>query len=372
MYEASAGFAASLYGGRMKTKCEVLSSGQPIAELTFTSGDVSVEAQRSTRRTLNMTFTPDEDVVPNETTDLLFPAGNELKVYRGLIRSSDGVEELIPLGVFGFNTVTVTEDSGYQIEVSGFDRAETVRQNVFLVSWVVVKGTPLPDAISEILIDRAPNLPALNLKGTTDVTTPLVVYQPGTDPWEAVTSLATAAGLQIYFDPDGVPTLDNIPIPSRSTTVITYDLDDPTGTHPVVTLTRELSTANTYNGVIASGEGTDLVRPLRAEKWDDNPASPFYYLGPYGKKPYFYSSPLLLTAQQCEDAAAAQLAKLSGATESATWQGVVDPRLEAYDVFWLKRDRVGVDTAFMIDSLHIPLTAEGSMSAVGRTVIGAV
>jgi hypothetical protein len=370
MYDASAEFAAALYGGKALAKCEVLTDGQPVAELRFTTGDVSVEAQRSTRRTMNMTFLPD-DVVPDEATDLLFPAGNELKVHRGVVRH-DGVEELVPLGVYGFDTVAVTEDQGYTIQVSGFDRAEKVRQNVFTESWPITKGTSLSDAISEILANRVPQFPALSMLASTDATTPLVVYGPGQDPWEACQSLATAAGMQLYFDPDGVPTLNSIPVPSHTTAVLTYDLDDPNGTHPMVTLTRELTTGNTYNGVIASGEGTDLVRPLRAERWDDNPTSPFYYLGEYGKKPFFYSSPLLLTEEQCIDAAQAQLSKLSGAVESASWQGIVDPRLEAYDVFWLKRDRIGVDAAFMIDSLTIPLTAEGSMQAVGRTVVGSV
>jgi hypothetical protein len=121
--------------------------------------------------------------------------------------------------------------------------------------------------------------------------------------------------------------------------------------------------------VVAAGEGTDLVRPLQATAWDADPESPFYYEGPYGKKPFFWSSPLILTLDQAKQAARAKLKKVMGGIEMLTWDIVPDPSLDGYDVVAVKRDRAGVGDNYVIESMQIPLDSTNPMTVSGRTSI---
>ncbi len=122
------------------------------------------------------------------------------------------------------------------------------------------------------------------------------------------------------------------------------------------------------NGVIASGEGSELDVPVRGEAWDDDPASPTYRYGPFGMVPRFYSSPLLTTDEMCETAAASILRTLLGRSETLAWQHVVHPGLAPLDVVALE-DAAGTMRRYVLDEVTVPLDIGSAMSAKARDTL---
>jgi hypothetical protein len=133
-----------------------------------------------------------------------------------------------------------------------------------------------------------------------------------------------------------------------------------------LTLVRRVTDENTYNKVIATGEGTSTEVPVRAVWIDDDPASPTYYLGPYGTVTLRFTSPMILTQEQAQDAADALGRRVKGATEAVEIDVIPMPAIEPGDVVTLTRGRSKVEGRFLIDQVRIPLGVEESMHVVGR------
>lgn len=362
MYPVPAVFtAATLRGHKAIVKVELWQHGSYVAPLPVISGAVTLDGARPVRASMSLSVAG-EDMLDAMGGDLLFPATAQLRPHRGISLPYVG-DLYVPLGVFTFDDLELSEGrDGIEVNISANDLSARYSASLSTNVVVVDAGSTVTEAIGLVLsaLDSA----AIDDKSSgSSWVTPQVVYQPGTDLWSAAVSIATAHGKQLYLSRTGVPTLDDIPDPQGATPHRTFNIDDGA---VVTNYSHVLSTQNTYNGVIASGEGTDLVRPLKAEAWVTDPDSPFYYLGPYGKKPYFYSSPLLLELAQVESAASALLKKMSGATQSLSWSTMPDPSLDPFDVIEFSRERTNISDTFLVDTVTIPLNPEEPMSLVGR------
>jgi hypothetical protein len=124
---------------------------------------------------------------------------------------------------------------------------------------------------------------------------------------------------------------------------------------------------NTYNGIVVTGESPDITEPVRGEAWDTNPASPTYYLGPFGKAPKFYTSTFITTQNQAQGAADSMLAAVLGHAERLEWSQVVHPGLSPFDVVLVEL-AAGVLTPFILDALTIPLAVGETATATARTI----
>jgi len=116
----------------------------------------------------------------------------------------------------------------------------------------------------------------------------------------AIVALLTSAGAELFFDDTGLIVARNQP---RLTSALVWTVD--AGESGVLlTADRERSRARTYNTVVVTCESIDGLVPWAPQiAYDDDPASPTYYLGPFGLVPYFYVSPLLTTTAQALAAA---------------------------------------------------------------------
>jgi hypothetical protein len=183
------------------------------------------------------------------------------------------------------------------------------------------------------------------------------------DPWREALKIAESAGMDLYFDENGICRMRPIPNPDLGLPLMTYE----DGSESVLTdLSRSLSSDDTYNGVIFTGEGTNLSIGVLGEAWDENPASPTYRYT-YGETPLFKSSATVLTVAEAEEAARAELRKVIGASEKITWNQLVNPAHDVYDLVKVVRSPSGVDATLMLDSVSIPLAPSGTMNAVGRS-----
>jgi Domain of unknown function (DUF5047) len=363
MYPVSAEFRSIVSSGAQRpiVKAEVLFSGSSVTDLTLQpGGSVTIDNTREgSVRSLSLTCAPDADAWRWLTT-----LGAEIKVWRGFVLS-DGTEELVPLGVFVIDSDIVEDERG-SIPISAADRAARISRNRWADPYVVPSGTDLGEAIVSILLSRWAQCPtSIETTGVTlDVQS---VFQIGadSDPWKDARGLATAMGYDLYFDGDGIAALRPIPDLNTTQPCMTYYSGD-----LCIVLGRKRGAAMSavYTGVIASGEGSGVDTPVQAKVWDEDPASPTYHYGPLGEIPYFYSSPLLTTATQCELAGTTLLQKVRGKTEQMSWTLVANPAHDAYDVVSLVDVESSAEDRYILDVLKIPLD-NTTMSATARATV---
>ena len=102
--------------------------------------------------------------------------------------------------------------------------------------------------------------------------------------------------------------------------------------------------------------------------WDDNPESPTYYLGAYGKRPWpRKSTPYAATQAQLDAAARRELLTYLSRGEPIRFAALPDPAREEGDAVRVRNLRGGVaDAPYVIDQLEIPLTERDLMQVAGR------
>lgn len=339
---------------------EIISTAQPI------SGEVTIDSRRDIRRQCTIEFIDrDNTLVPkNNRSAILLPYNREIKIYRG-IQFADGTEELVPLGVFILTTVEITDTpEGVRISVQGSDRSlRIIRAKWTNHDFYIEAGTSKENAIKSILIDKFANVqtifPATNQ--TTDLTYPTL--DQSSNPWKESLKIAESAGMDLFFDENGVARMRPIPDPDSGIPLLTYT---DTAESVLTSLSRSLSSDESFNHVIYTGEGTNLSIGVIGEAKDENPASPTY-VETYGSVPLFKSSPYILTVAEAEEAAVAELRKVIGALELISWEQIVNPAHDVYDLVKVTRTPSGVDATLVLDSLTIPLSPQNTMSAVGRS-----
>lgn len=352
----------------IKTKIEIydtanqtiLSEAEPIA------GEVTIDTRRSIRRMCSLEFVDkDGTLVPtNNKSSVLLPYNREVRIYRGVVYG-DGTEEMVPLGVFIITNVDIVDNAqGVKVTISGSDRSLRLTRAKFTNhEFFIDSGTPKETAIADMLKYRYPQIQTLF--PATNQTTPIIypTLDQSSDPWREAIKIAESAGMDLYFDENGICRMRPIPNPDLGLPTITYE----DGSESVLTsLSRSLSSDDTYNGVIFTGEGTNLSIGVLGEAWDENPASPTYRYT-YGEVPIFMSSPMVLTVGEAEQAAVAELRKKLGAVEQINWEQIVNPAHDVYDLVKVIRTPSGVDATLMLDAVTIPLGPQQTMNAIGRS-----
>lgn len=277
--------------------------------------------------------------------------------------------EEIPLGVFVITDIDI-EDSGNgtTMVITGVDRSLRISKAEWIDPYQIPANTELAAAISGVLTNRWPSVETDFYN--TGVLLPATVLglqsgSSGKDPWANVQQMASSNGFDLYFDATGRAVLVPVSDPSTATPLETYEENEEA---MILSVKRRLSTDNTFNGVVATGEGSSVKPPVRAVAFDDDPASPTYRYGLFGERPKFISSSLVTSASAAASFAAAELAKIKGAEENVDWVQVCDPSLDAGDVVKVRNTGTRLDKVLVLDKVTIPLAPSGTMSATARTV----
>ncbi len=289
------------------------------------SGSVSID-DVAVRRSCSLDLVdPTGTLAPAEATDLLAPKGTEVRPYRGLVLA-DGSVSWVPLGVMGVVNPEVSSQSGQTlITLKGNDRVDAIRARRFTAPWVIAAGTPTRDAIASIVTSRLPVDTRLTVTGAT---TPALVYDALSDPWDAVRDLARADDLVAFFDPLGsLAVQPNVPVE----TDVVYQ-PEPGGLMLVDQgVKRTLTADSTYSGVIVAAEHPDRD-PIRVEVWDLDPTSPTYADGPFGRRPYGFSSPVITSAAMGLTTGQRILARVSRMRQEAVLRTMGHPGHEVGDI----------------------------------------
>lgn len=326
-------------------------------DLPISGGAVTVDGGAQIRRTLSLTVADpglDPKVDPLAT---LAPFGSDLVVKRG-IRFPNGTTEWVPLGRFRIESVTATVAQN-AIEVTGSDRAATVKDARFTAITQSVTSNTVVQEITRLIRDALPGLVVTDLTGAT-AGTPSVYWER--ERWDAIEQLGQAIGADVYFDPAG----NGVIAPAPVVTTSPAWMIDAGELGVMVDGSRETSRETVYNGVVASGESDGDIPPVTATVWDTVPSSPTYYAGTFGAKPYFYVSPLLTTTTQCSNAASAMLDRVRGLIRQLELSCVPNPALESGDVIRVLFPD-GTYETHLVDAFTVPLDPGTAMSLKTRS-----
>jgi hypothetical protein len=285
-------------------------------------------------------------------------------LYRG-IQFDDGTEEYVPLGVFVMTEVKATDtNDGVDLVIRGEDKSIIVSRNKWTSAYQMVNGT-LEASLTAMLQNRYPDI-RIDFP-TTNVTVNQVVLgsDSSVDAWADAVNIAELVGYDLYFDVKGICTMKQFPSLDAASVVATYK--EGSGT-TVTAIDRNISTKETYNGVIYTVEGSQVTTPIRVEVWDEDTTSPTYRYGVFGSVPTFVSTNLLSTSVDAIKAASLILNTVIGAQEQIDFSAIVDPSLDANDVVYIKSSGSKVDRTVIIDSVDIPLEYNGILSVKTRVV----
>lgn len=362
MYTVSAQFLLEVYQSHtMVTKCEVYSNGIYMQDLIITDGQVTMDYGADIQRRCSIDLRdPDGSLTPNDLTDILSIAGNELKLYRGILLRT-GVTELVPLGVFNISTNDITDGGDSRtITITGFDRSRRISVNRFTRQYQIADGTNVTEAIRTLALDRYPQV-QMNLDSL-PYTTPSIVADINDDPWRLMQKLAINNACDLYFNGDGLlrlrPTMD----PATTSSVATF-AEGVNST--LLSVNKRWKDDDVFNWVIVTGESTSH-NPVFAEAMDSDSSSPTYVSGAHGIHVKQFRSDIAVSVDQAQQIANALLWKYLGSYEQIRFNAVPHPALEPADRIYLSRVAMGMTTNYTLDKISMPMTSQRAMECAVR------
>lgn len=351
MLQVPTGFLDALARSHtLVTRATVLTrSRRPVGEYRIVGGTVRVSASAKVRRQVEMTL---EARPPRNAAHPLAPFGNLIRVERGVVL--DGVPVLVPLGLFRIDDAD--EDQGLT-RVAGSDLSVIFSEEA--TEWSL--GTETNQKVGQV-VDRLLELRGIpvNVAMLYNFSLPPSVIPDNSDRWEKSLELAKACGVDLRLTPEGiVEARDAIGL---DTGAPVWTVSDGPGGVLVEATPRMSRSTGTYNRLILSQEGA-LSNGwfIRADVKDDNPASPTFYDGNFGRVSRRQSSDLLWDQAQAERAARAILASQLGRVATIDLQSLPNPALEEGDVIRVRRTDLGLDETHVVVDLEIGLGAGDTM-----------
>lgn len=358
MYNVSSAFISELRKSSMTVAVQVIASDG--TTLSIDNGSVDMDSSRSIGRTASLTLTPTATLSAIGVYNLVMTPGIEITIRRGLL--INGVAEYATLGVFTTDSADFDIDVEGTVNWTGSDRSKRISRARFVSAYKIAKNTLLATAGANLLTDRYAQT-VYNFSNVLDTVEHKVVFDAGdqSNPWASARKLFADHGYDLHFDGNGTAVAQAIPDPATAEPVFDFGSGE---TNLVLDGQINGTLESTYNGVVATGEGSGNTTPKRSVVWDTDETSPTYWQGGYGQIPFFYSSPLLTTVAKCTTAATALLSRLKGAASQLSWSAIPNPALEPLDVITITYN--GVTSTFVIDAITIPLRASDAITARAR------
>lgn len=360
----------------MRSRARVVDPGQTGVDPTGTEipivdGDVKYAAKvRGGSRVEGATISASLDLTtegglwPYRASDLLAPYGNEIYVERG-IAYGNGRIEWVGLGYYRIDTPQQETAPDGEIEIAASDRMAGLIDARLTSPRQYDTGTLLGDVVDDLVLDVYTGA-VIQWDDNTDQSQlgrSLIVEQKRFD---FLADLVTAVGKIMYWDHAGQLQIKDAPATSSPV----YDVD--AGADGVlVEMSRDLSREGVYNAVVAEGEAADTDPPVRSVAIDNNPDSPTYWSGNFGKVPRFYSSPFITTQAQADSAAEAILRQSLGVPYNVELGTVANPALEPLDPVRVvypaaSRSLTMRTETHLLEEITVPLTAGQVMTAQTR------
>ncbi|MGW3619490.1 DUF5047 domain-containing protein [Micromonospora arida] len=364
MRPVSDAFLRTLRGGhRMVAEARVVAPGLTGVNPTGTtipilSGDVDMDGTRDIRSTLQME-TEGVGMWPTAASDPLAPYGNEVFVRRG-IQYGNGTTEWVSLGYFRINSPEQDDAPRGPIRISAQDRMAGIVEARLLAPKPYAATATFGSVVTALITEVYP-WATIEWDDTTNAQQIGRAVIAEEERYQFLNELVTSVGKIWYWDHRGILVIKDPPPPASPV----WDVNHGAG-GVLVSMGRRLTREGVYNAVVATGEAADTVAPVRVAVVDNNPSSPTYWYGGFGKVPRFFSSPFITTAAQARSAAQSLLTRQLGLPYSADFSAVPNPALEPYDAVRIDYSATHSSEIHVIEALTVPLDAEGVLSASTR------
>lgn len=344
--------------------CETFQTGtDPTgALLTVLDGAVAVNGTQAVRSTLDLTvaslFDDGRSAFPAPGGQLLLaPYGNEIYVERG-VSYGDDLSEYVGLGYFRISDDDEQDAPTGPIRLTGADRMAAIVEGRLEQPVQFIAGTTLGSIVTQLVTDIYPDA-VIEWDDDTDTETLTRSVITEQDRYGFLDELITAHGKIWYWDHRGVLVIKDLPENGAPVYVVDY------GRHGVLCdLNRHISRTGVYNAVVATGEAGDTQAPVLGIARNLDPDSPTYYLGRFGKVPQFFSSPLLETDDQAQQAAETLLRKQIGLPYNLGFGTIPNPALEPYDTVRVRYQERAED--HVLQSFTVPLSEGAKMTATTK------
>jgi hypothetical protein len=317
-------------------------------------GDVVLDATAQVRGTLSL-LTDGNGWDPRPGRSLLLPYGNEIYIERGI--DVGGSLEWVGQGFYRISSVAQASAPDGQLTVTGSDRSQGIIDAALPVPVQFAATASVADVFSTLVLQVYPDATidfdytaSADLLGSAQVTTE--------DRYQFLADLATSRGKVMYWDYQGHLVVKDRPDPGVTVWDVSAGEDG-----VLIDAARTLTRDNVFNAVVVTADGADTSAAPLAVAYDNNPESPTYYYGTFGKIPEFWSSPLVTTAAQAQAAAALILARAITLPLQADFSSVPNPALEPLDAVSLTYPGPVAPDSLVIGQITIPLTAADPLTA---------
>jgi hypothetical protein len=294
-----------------------------------------------------------------DVNDLLSPYDCEVAVFRG-VQVGTAIE-YAPHGVFQLTGRNVQDTpAGLVITLDGQDRTMGY-QGPMESALAISAGTPIEVAIQTLLSTRSPNLTLRSMK--TGFTCGPLLYSPAIDVWQEAANLALSVGAALFHDRTGQCVLA-LSGPASDVPVAAFSEGDGL----LLDVSRK-EDADTIHNVVIVESTSGLVRAVAA---DNDPTSPTYAGGRYGRRPVTITNQHVGSPDQAMQAATARLNYELGRSETVTFDAVPNPAQDVAEVVTVNRPRIGLNQrALTVATLDMPLAVGDPMRVGCRRAIRA-
>lgn len=315
----------------------------------------------STRDVLGTASLTTNTAWPASLTDLLAPFGNEVYLERGVVYGG-GTTEWVGLGYYRINKPTQSIVPAGAIVLDLSDRMQGIIDARIPIIRSYPAGSVVSAVIKDLVLDCYP-WATFAYDASLDTATLNAVQTTTDDRYGFLNDLITSYGMIWYWDYRGVLV---VKVPPNPNTPVTTVKSGDGGV--LVSVSRSLARDGVYSGCVASGQQATDNAPPTALVIDNNPASPTYWYGPFGKIPQFFVSSFLVDDNQCRGAAISIMQKQAGVPFEVDFSQVPNPALECWDPVTISYP--GSADVHVVKSMTIGLGAKDPMTVQTRQLIG--
>jgi Domain of unknown function (DUF5047)/PhoD-like phosphatase len=295
---------------------------------TVPGGDVTYDANAEIRASMSLDVLGINErnglsAFPRFTSDQLAPYGAEIFLRYGLDLGGGGIV-WTPLGYFRIEEPSQASAPYGAINVTGKDRMAGIIEADLLAPRTYPDTATLGFVAQDLILEVFPNAVIVwDDDADQDLLGRVLVVEDKR--YAALKDVADSRGKLFYVDDEGAFRFETAP--DESTPL--WEAHAGRG-GVLLDASRRLSRIGIYNAVIATGSAADDQEPVRVVVVDNNPQSPTYFHGAFGKVPRRYESPLITTTDQVTSAAISILRRSLGAPIQVEYGMVPNPTLRPW------------------------------------------
>jgi len=281
-------------------------------DLPVTEGSITFDYDADVRSTLDLVIISDDPaLLPLDFTDALQPYGQEVQVSMAAAASGKQAIEPTSIGWFRIQSAEQRERwrrksdgtwrfGGFVYMLKAQDRMQILADARLLTPMQPLTTGTVFSEIERLNEDLVP-VGDFSTALTDAAVSKSIVYED--DRLASMLALARSIGGDLTIDSNGQLVLRK-PTQYGADPVWTFTCGDggDVADYNIVT-TRD----GVINAVVARGEASTDHAAVQGVAFDNDPASPTRWGGPFGDVPLFYDSPLLLTATAAAAAATTRL-----------------------------------------------------------------